>query len=86
MYERLLIPLDGSDQAATALPHGVTLARLSSARLQLIRVIDTIDTLVGDPSLQPDPASAETSQDAMASHRHNDELMEAQNVSRQGEA
>jgi nucleotide-binding universal stress UspA family protein len=40
MYMRLLVPLDGTSEAATALPAARTLARATGATLTLIRVTE----------------------------------------------
>lgn len=40
MYARILVPLDGSKLAERALPAAEELARLTRARLHLVRVID----------------------------------------------
>jgi nucleotide-binding universal stress UspA family protein len=39
VYARLLVPLDGSPLSESALPHAVALARLFSARLDLLTVV-----------------------------------------------
>jgi nucleotide-binding universal stress UspA family protein len=40
MYQRVVVPLDGSELAERALPHAEELARLTGAPLHLVRVID----------------------------------------------
>lgn len=40
MYERIVVPLDGSGLAEQALPEAVALAHLTGAPLHLIRVVD----------------------------------------------
>jgi nucleotide-binding universal stress UspA family protein len=40
MYERIVVPLDGSPLAERALPHAVNLAKLSNATLHLLRIVD----------------------------------------------
>ncbi len=40
MYERIVVPLDGSELAELALPAAAELARLSGAPIHLIRVVD----------------------------------------------
>jgi nucleotide-binding universal stress UspA family protein len=42
MYERIVVPLDGSDVAERALPHAQEMARLSGSPIHLVRVIDTM--------------------------------------------
>ncbi|HSH03595.1 MAG TPA: universal stress protein [Anaerolineae bacterium] len=41
LYENILIPLDGSDLAATALPHATTIATTTNANLHLLQVLPT---------------------------------------------
>ena len=41
MYKRIMVPLDGSDLAQTALPHALDLCRALSATLVLLHVRDT---------------------------------------------
>ncbi|SDX84325.1 universal stress protein [Halobellus clavatus] len=41
MYEMILVPTDGSDQAAAALDHAVELARTADATVHLLYVADT---------------------------------------------
>ncbi|MFB6251336.1 MAG: universal stress protein [Halobellus sp.] len=41
MYETILVPTDGSDQATAALDHAAELARTSDATLHLLYVADT---------------------------------------------
>lgn len=40
MYQRIVVPLDGSELAEQALPHAQELARLTGAPLHVVRVID----------------------------------------------
>lgn len=40
MYKKILVPLDGSDLAAKALPYGAEIAELSGAQLILFQVVD----------------------------------------------
>jgi len=47
-FRRILLPLDGSASAATALPHAARLARVFSATLILFRVLDS-DTRTQTP-------------------------------------
>jgi nucleotide-binding universal stress UspA family protein len=41
MYERILVPLDGSDNAYFALEHAIELAKVFESQLFLLNVIDT---------------------------------------------
>jgi nucleotide-binding universal stress UspA family protein len=43
MYERVLLPLDGSALAEQALPHAVAQARSFGAELVLLRVLETLE-------------------------------------------
>lgn len=40
MYQRILVPIDGSSTAAAGLEEAMMLAKLSGARLRLIHVVD----------------------------------------------
>lgn len=48
LYKKILLPLDGSEFAAEALPHAEEMARTSGAKLILFQVVeDTPDFVVG---------------------------------------
>jgi nucleotide-binding universal stress UspA family protein len=54
MFTKLLVPLDGTIEAAAALPAATTLARATGANITLVRVTvnkagDPAEELVGDP-------------------------------------
>ena len=59
MFNKLLVPLDGTTEAAAALPAATTLARVTGASITLIRV----------PASDGDPAEA-----LMGDHIAEDEL------------
>ena len=40
MFERILLPLDGSTLAECVLPHAVALSRATDARLVLVHVVE----------------------------------------------
>ena len=44
MYERILIPIDGSEAAENAIPHALDLAETYDASLYTVSVVDTSDT------------------------------------------
>jgi nucleotide-binding universal stress UspA family protein len=46
VYERIVVPLDGSELAERALPHAAEMARLTGSPIHLVRVIDIVH-LVG---------------------------------------
>ncbi|MBV8086079.1 MAG: universal stress protein [Chloroflexi bacterium] len=48
MFADLLVPLDGSELAARALPYAATLVRLTHGRLVLVRVVETWASTVKD--------------------------------------
>ena len=76
MYRSILLPLDGSDHAAKALPHAAGLAR-DGGRLTLLRVIHPIEELVG--TRQPDLLSGvDLSEDVRAQEAFEDERAAAQ--------
>ncbi len=41
MYNRVVVPLDGSELAEGALPEAIAFARLAGATVHLLRVVDT---------------------------------------------
>ena len=41
-YQRVVVPLDGSELAERALPHAITLARATGAPIHLLRVVDIL--------------------------------------------
>ena len=76
MYNSILVPLDGSEHAAKALPHAVALAKAGGS-LTLLRVIHPIDELVG--TLQPDLLSgAEETDDSLAQKAYDEARSSAQ--------
>lgn len=44
MYTRIVVPLDGSDLAEQALPHGEELARITGLPLHLVRIVALVST------------------------------------------
>ena len=50
-YQRILVPLDGSELAALALPHAETIATLAGARLILIQVVPDAATMAVEATL-----------------------------------
>jgi nucleotide-binding universal stress UspA family protein len=42
MYQRIVVPVDGSDLAELAIPHAVELAMVTGADLHLVRVVDIV--------------------------------------------
>ena len=47
MYKRILLPLDGSSLAESALPHAVALAERFQAELTILRVLTPLSETVG---------------------------------------
>src|SRR3954465_15017671 len=43
MYQRILVPVDGSPTSQRGLTEGIALARRTGARMRLINVVDTMD-------------------------------------------
>ncbi|HVX31379.1 MAG TPA: universal stress protein [Nitrolancea sp.] len=62
-YRTILVPLDGTPQASTALPLAEMLAIVGNARLHLIRVVPTVGTI---PSTSGSSAAATFSPSAAA--------------------
>ena len=48
MYERILVPLDGSVLAEAALPHAEALAHAFHAKLILFQAIKSLDAIIGE--------------------------------------
>ena len=42
MYQRIVVPVDGSELAELAIPHAVELAAVTGADLHLVRVVDIV--------------------------------------------
>lgn len=47
MYERILVPIDGSATATRGLDEAIQLARLSGARLRLLHLVDALSFATG---------------------------------------
>lgn len=77
MYSRILVALDGSEQAAAAIPHARDLGKLYGAPLTIVRVIRTPDDWANS-AIETSPEIAETSQDVLASRKHDEERLESQ--------
>jgi nucleotide-binding universal stress UspA family protein len=50
VYERIVVPLDGSDLAERAIPHAETLSRALKVPIHLVRVVDNSGWSLVDPS------------------------------------
>ena len=50
-YQRILVPLDGSERAASALVHAESLAKLANATLVLLQVIPSAAMLVSETAV-----------------------------------
>lgn len=57
MIRRILIPLDGSELAAQALPHGVLQARKFGAQVVLLRVVEPMPAPVAEWVATEDPSA-----------------------------
>jgi nucleotide-binding universal stress UspA family protein len=55
-YRGILVPLDGSERAETALPHAVALARRFAARVVLYRAVEPPGPIVPPGVVGPAPA------------------------------
>jgi nucleotide-binding universal stress UspA family protein len=60
MYQRILVPLDGSDTAHLALDSALALARTMGARLRLLHVVEKLAFAAGldPPARSPEPQPA----------------------------
>ena len=45
MFERILVPLDGSELAESALPHAMSIAQMNAARVHFLRVEELVEDL-----------------------------------------
>lgn len=50
-YQHILVPLDGSERAASAIAHAESIAKLSNARLVLLQVIPSAAMLVSETAI-----------------------------------
>jgi len=75
MYSKIVVPLDGSPAAEAALAHAAALARGFGASLTLLRAI--VDES-GFPSSDITPVRAETSDDVIGRHQHDEARAEAE--------
>ncbi|MFB6089858.1 MAG: universal stress protein [Halobellus sp.] len=53
MYERILVPTDGSDCAARAMDHAIDIADRYDAGLHVLSVVDSRDVSHGAPAISP---------------------------------
>jgi nucleotide-binding universal stress UspA family protein len=75
MYERILVPLDGSPTAAKALEQAESLAEKLGSTLVLLRVVHTLGDLA--KTATPSPSRVEFSQDVVAAGASASEHVEA---------
>ena len=47
MYQRILVPVDGSATSSKGLQQAIALARLTGARIRLVHVVDDLPVLIG---------------------------------------
>lgn len=45
MYERIVVPVDGSEFSERAIPYAINLARMAKAPVMLVRVVDAFQTM-----------------------------------------
>jgi nucleotide-binding universal stress UspA family protein len=53
MYERIIVPVDGSEFSERAIPYAVSLARMAKAPVTLVRVVDAFQTMPPVNALAP---------------------------------
>lgn len=68
--QHVLLPVDGTDESARAIPHAVAVGRLFGARYTLLRIISPLVWDVAPHSYDPYPVAAS----AMTGHAATDEL------------
>ncbi len=59
MYQKILVPLDGSNRAEAILPHVIELARCTKARIIFLQVIEPMPLIVGPDVVYPAPFPGE---------------------------
>lgn len=82
MLKKILVPLDGSSLAETALPHAITLARRTNATIYLIRVVKE----QGNPATNPPNSRVVTEYMAQKVSTVHDEGIPVQSIIRSGNA
>ncbi len=63
MYDKIMVPLDGSDLSEVAVPHAAALSRMSGADIVLVQVIDAVSRIVAQSTpatIEPLPGGAVT--------------------------
>ena len=70
-YCRILVPLDGSEFAAKALPHAEAVARSMTAELILLQVLPVSDIPASDPTISPVDAE---SMDLYVDHHQSEQM------------
>ncbi len=59
MYQKILVPLDGSDLSHEAIPHAIQLATGSGAQVILLQVIDSVSQIIAETTpatIEPIPS------------------------------
>ncbi len=75
MYDRIVVPVDGSDLSETALPHAVALARAMGSCVELVRAV-AVPTLVGTMNEVALPASFDSTDETRAVEEYLEGLAE----------
>ncbi|MBP1715703.1 MAG: hypothetical protein H6Q42_3906 [Deltaproteobacteria bacterium] len=75
MYQRILVPLDGSELAECVLPHVEVLARGCQAKsLVFIRVVEPLRQVAGDYVMDPDQVKKIESESKLAAEAYSGEI------------
>ena len=64
MYDKILVPLDGSDLSEIAVAHAAALSRMSGADIVLVQVIDAVSHIIAQTTpatIEPMPSGGITS-------------------------
>ena len=70
MYEKILVPLDGSSRAEAILPHVIELAQREGARLILLQVIDPSASAAGLDGLALDVLREMIDEESQAAQKY----------------
>lgn len=75
MYDKIMVPLDGSELSEIAVPHAAALSRMSGAEIVLVQVVDAVSHIIAQATpatIEPLPSGAVTTaiaEDAVEAQR-----------------
>jgi nucleotide-binding universal stress UspA family protein len=66
VYQRILLPLDGSELAEIAIPHTIALASLADADVLVVQVVESVSHVLSAGLASPADLTVETAQELVA--------------------